>query len=1238
MADEGVDLSAGPDLSINPRRIVEEPIDLTPRNPAIGAGPMGSNIAAPMSPTAAAAQNPLDAAEEQLTATRNKAMVGATNPVFNFLFEDQAKAKQQEVIDANLKIEQIRQAKQTQQTNQALAKNMGLTRSMSPTAGPGDITEEALREWRENGNFDAYRGLHGAGQGARADLYMDEGVNALGKQAEKASSIVDQLNSAPTQTAYDSVRKMVLKDSSLSSLGMTENNVPKFKSEWDAQRGTVTAKLNSAKQVVEQFNQKQAQLSQAVPIADEKAAKAVTGQISFSNGEEIPNLKAVALPGAGGAQGGLAQPGSKDIGNYGKTWSNSTPEQVKTVREQLAAEEIKGAIAKYKISKDFYLTANNPKMFESATGEALLSDKLGAIGRDLAEGSKAAGSIGLTKMLDAKYGSVDSFLNSATKNYAAYRAWVDGGMKGEVPKLQPRMTPASIQGFKDIAAFELQTNKNELGRIGQPIETAGRAGIDLNKTGLDKESQATVKDVYDEATQKAKLDMDKYPAIIKGDRRIFLPQGARVPGRIPAGSYAAGLPKAIPPANGASGTPAVPPETSAATVPSTIGGGSNPNRGVSPDYLIKTAKVESGGRWDATASTTSASGAFQFTNATWNENKPAGAPARAADATPQQQTEAANNLTNKNTAALAKAGIPVNDTTAYVAHNLGSAGAVKFISAPVNAKARDVVGKEAADNNPLFFKGNPTVGEVKARYQAVMNADKQPTPEQVAAYNANKESFAAQRAKMAANATQNAANIAPALGAVAGSVVSPVAGTLAGGAAGGAVKNYFTGTPEQQTIPGYVGAAGKGVVEALPMAIPGAGPAAMAARVAAGGLGQAGIAAAEGADAGDIINAGVGGAAGATLGEGAGVFGHAMWSKFSPVAKAEMLDAAKVVATQEPKIAGAAGKMVDNPEYKKAVQSLKSIGKDPEQAAHDYRAVEAGMPKGEALAQRPAEVERAKVGKEYEAIKSDVTAAGVGAPKASPALTDGPMSTIRTPANPSGTVPERYAGVAQHAEIAVTAPAKSWGQKWEQLGQARSELLKGERDALASTATNKGEAAQAMRDMADSIRTQQEKLARHVMGPKADAIIQRLEAADVRYARAMTASGDGDIVKAIAQGGQKGREAQAAFDALAANDPAAKRMVRSLVEMEKSLGKRLGVGAAVLAGAATLHYIPVVGTAAAATVSTVKAGQMLRDYMAKRGAGAVVKFSDLVDREAKASFARRAGATIGSSVGGQLAR
>jgi hypothetical protein len=920
-----VDLApAGPDLSSTP--------NLGPGNsplyPGQGAGLFGSNrTMVPAQP----APNPLDNAERILTARRDRAQFGANSGLVQFMAPKLANELADEAAKTSLEIQSIQEKRQTQQTNQSLARNMGLTRGMSPTAGPGDITEEALREWRENGNYDAYRGLHGAGQGARADLYMDEGVGALGRKTEAAQKAVEQLNSATNQAEYNSIRGNVLKHPEFSSLGMNENNLPKYQTEWKEKRGGITAKLNSASQVVEQFKQKQASLSQAVPISDEKVAKAVTAPLRMSSGESFPNTDAVTLPGAGGAQGALAQPGSKDIAHYGPDgWNNATPENVKTVREQFASEEVKGAISKYKMSKDFAATANNNTMYKSAAGLALIADELGAIGRDVAEGSKAAGSIGLTRMLNEKYGSVENFLNSTTNNYAAWKAWATSGRKGEEPKLLPRMTDQSIQGIKDVANFKAAQTKAELERAGGPVETAGRYGIALEKTGLDKGAQDVVRSVWDDALNKARLDYDKYPAIIKGDRRVILPQDAQVPGMIPAGSYAKGLPqverRAIAPVGSAgSGSamaggsgPALPPAIAQNPVAMTVYGAAG-----------QTGMAGSGGsptvaRNAAIIATSSAKSESAFDpNQTHDGGIGYGLFGHNQDRLKAMQAFAGT-----------KPGEPIapDVQAAFFVRELAQAAErdpfIRKVMNDPNASAADLTRVQMHMERPKgYTPGSPESGHNwqgrLANTQELMQPGKaQPTAEQIAAYNANRESFAATRAKMAASATRNAANIAPALGAVAGMPLGP-AGVVAGGAAGGAVRQGFNGGP------GYVDQMARGALEAVPAAIPGVRPLATAARVVAGGA----VPAAEklydsgGDDIGGALESGAAGATGSVIGEGPGIFGHALWSKFGPGPQKELIAAAKVLATQEPKIADAAGKMVPNPTYAKAKQDIEAIGK-----------------------------------------------------------------------------------------------------------------------------------------------------------------------------------------------------------------------------------------------------------------------------------------------------------------------
>jgi hypothetical protein len=154
--------------------------------------------------------------------------------------------------------------------------------------------------------------------------------------------------------------------------------------------------------------------------------------------------------------------------------------------------------------------------------------------------------------------------------------------------------------------------------------------------------------------------------------------------------------------------------------------------GASPDYAAKAQRIESGNEknpWTAGAGNgpdgkpmSSAKGAFQFITSTWAANKPPGAPDSADKATPEQQAAAFAKLTASNAASLGAMKLPVNDTTLYVAHNIGAGGAQKLLTAPPDADARSIVGEDAARNNPAFFRGRPTVATVLARYHDKVEA------------------------------------------------------------------------------------------------------------------------------------------------------------------------------------------------------------------------------------------------------------------------------------------------------------------------------------------------------------------------------------------------------------------------------------------------------------------------------------------------------------------------------------
>lgn len=133
------------------------------------------------------------------------------------------------------------------------------------------------------------------------------------------------------------------------------------------------------------------------------------------------------------------------------------------------------------------------------------------------------------------------------------------------------------------------------------------------------------------------------------------------------------------------------------------------------EYWPILAKIESGDRLYIKASSSSASGLFQFIRSTWIDeggkwgNDPAKAfgglmPSR------EEQIARAKTFTAKNVAVLKAKGIPINKASLYAAHFFGAGMAAQVIGADVNARADLIAGDAATRANPSILQGK-TVGQ-----------------------------------------------------------------------------------------------------------------------------------------------------------------------------------------------------------------------------------------------------------------------------------------------------------------------------------------------------------------------------------------------------------------------------------------------------------------------------------------------------------------------------------------------
>lgn len=140
-----------------------------------------------------------------------------------------------------------------------------------------------------------------------------------------------------------------------------------------------------------------------------------------------------------------------------------------------------------------------------------------------------------------------------------------------------------------------------------------------------------------------------------------------------------------------------------------------PTTDIPDDYWPMLSKIESGNRPYIKASTSSASGLYQFIKSTWiGEGGKWGADASKAFgglAPPEsEQTARAKTFTEKNVAALKGKGIPINKASLYAAHFFGAGTAAKVIGADVNERADLIAGEAATKANPSILKGK-TVGQ-----------------------------------------------------------------------------------------------------------------------------------------------------------------------------------------------------------------------------------------------------------------------------------------------------------------------------------------------------------------------------------------------------------------------------------------------------------------------------------------------------------------------------------------------
>lgn len=158
--------------------------------------------------------------------------------------------------------------------------------------------------------------------------------------------------------------------------------------------------------------------------------------------------------------------------------------------------------------------------------------------------------------------------------------------------------------------------------------------------------------------------------------------------------------------------------------------------GASKNFVQKVVGVESSGNPTAKAATSSATGLGQFIDSTWlrmmKKYKPDLVAGKSAEqilalrTNPALSREMVGNLATENGSALLRSGVPVNDSTLYLAHFLGPTDAIKVLKADAGQAVQGLVKQASVDANQSVLSGK-TAGQVLAWAQRKMGGSKAAT-------------------------------------------------------------------------------------------------------------------------------------------------------------------------------------------------------------------------------------------------------------------------------------------------------------------------------------------------------------------------------------------------------------------------------------------------------------------------------------------------------------------------------
>lgn len=1158
--------------------------DVLPPNaqPTEGQAPGGFGSGLAMQP--AQTQDPLDIAANALTQRVQRAEKASTGPagILIQLFNPEAAAHNRALMTQGAEaIAKIRGQQATIAAGKVQASNLGLE--------PGAVSDYATQEQRVEvakqralkGDLRVFTGLQ-AVDPKTAEAIAPQVHEVMAGHLENAQYVYDKLSNMTTQGEYAAAVKEMQQTGRLNDMQSLGFKVPETLHDFNGGKALEGKALREARIHMNTLRTQLEERNTYQPM-EKKEAETYTGRLTTATGDQITN-GTWSRNAASGTRGFIVN-GADDPRKLGQTFTLGNEEQRKALRE-----EMDRAIPKDVLEKNREFDRTYKLATEDAKGNKIGDGKINtnpnvqqAVAEGLASmlrGGHGGANVGLLNIETGKRGTVQALIDKIATEWAG--AW--NNIEGkDANQYLTKLTEGQMRDVLDVVKAYNDKSIDE--RAAPVAERAGALGFKPSVFGFgDKDDAGAIGAAMGRGREAQIQRMMPYHQAIGGGDGV-LQLGAQRPGAgaspmPPATQNNNQLPGATPVAtpvqqarqpNGPGGSPpAAPGPSPAVTQPAVQGpaggaapvppsGGSGPNApAVTPPAADGSGGDGPGPRDPVAHAMEGVSGAVQ----SWLEStgaKPAAVQAAVVKVAQNPRVEKELEETGK-----------VSGKT--VAAALGKGG------------DKSLVKRFTEFMNEHFTQG--VAGDQATKDKAVADVG-----------NA---------------AVEHAPAIGGALGGAVGTVAGP-AGAVIGGAAGGgtgqALKDWIKGNDQdpveiaKQTALGGVLGVGN-----------------MAARVVGAGVVEGGAALAEGKTPKEAVTeAGKGAglaAGGEAFGRALGMAGHKLWNLFGAGAKQEIAGAAETLATArktlettEPKIAGATG-AVDNPAYvkaeadvAKAEQTIKDAGLKPEEVEYAHKVSQDKVPTNEATVNRPGALEKENIGQGYQQQRAEVEAAGVGAPKPAPKLDDGPIALAA-----SQKMAPAMRSAAERTEMAITAPAKSWGEKWEQLTKARSSLLELERDAASSTTAGRTQQAKDYRALADTVRAQQEKVAKYVFGEEGGKeFVKRLEVLDRRYAKLMDATNGGDMMAAAKFTGEKGREADKAFKAFAHDDPAAIATWNAL----RSRGSDIEKDVKNLVAA---EKIPVLGH----VFSAVKLLGSLNEWRAARAAGKPVQFSSFLGLDTNA--------------------